>query len=144
MARQFPIRENQQTYSHPYLGQDFDAGMGAGSYQMPKVGVKGGCYHQGVETVPFASAGTRKDGGFYSLMAQPSVADYAPVSTNTWWNWKSREGNDTAFAYVPPSRVPPGEMTYNTYSSYQPRGEGMGGSFYLVVDNNQGKNVVPL
>jgi hypothetical protein len=144
-AQQFPIRENQQTYTHPYTGQDFDAGMGAGSVQMPYVGVRGGCYHQGVQTLPFASAGgINKGGAYYSLMPQPTVADFAPVQQYAWTDWKRYEGNDTAFSYVDKSYAPPPDQSYMANSNYMPKGDGMGGSFYLVVDNNQGRNVVPI
>ena len=29
-ARQFPIMENQQTYTYPYVGEDFEAGLACG------------------------------------------------------------------------------------------------------------------
>ncbi len=143
-ARQFPILENQQTYTYPYVGEDFEAGMGAGSFQYPNVGIKGGCYAQGKPTLPFASAGVNKGGAYFTLMPQPSVADYAPVQQYAWTDWKRYEGNDTAYAYKNQSVMPPPEMSYGTQGSYVPRGEGMGGSFYLVVDNNHAKNVVPI
>ena len=141
-ARQFPINENQQLYTQPM--QDFEAGMGAGSFQYPYVGVRGGCTHQGVPTADFASAGVNKGGAYYSLMPQPSVADYAPVQRYAWIDWKRFEGNDTAYAFVPPERTPPPESSYQQFTPYTPKGEGMGGSFYLVVDSNLRKNVVPL
>jgi len=144
-ARQFPIKENQQIYTHPYVGEDFEAGMGAGVPQMPNVGVKGGCYGQGVPTLPFASAGGGgMQGAYNALMPQPTVADYAPVQQYAWTDWKRYEGNDGAFAFVDKSYTPPPDSSYMANRYYCPKGEGMGGSFYLVVDNNQGRNIVPM
>jgi len=144
-ARQFLINDNQQLYRHPYQGQDFEAGMGAGVPLMPQSGINGGVRGQGVPTLPFASmGGIDKGGAYYHLAPQPSVADYAPIQQYAWTDLHRHQGNDTAFAFVDKSYTPPADGSYQANTTYTPKGEGMGGSFYLVIDNNQGHNIVPL
>jgi hypothetical protein len=144
-ARQFPRLENQQTYQPIYSGMDdFSAGMGT-SHQYVLNGVRGGVSGTPAHaTLPFASiGGGGMQGAYHSLVPLPTTADYAPVQRYAWTDWKRYEGNDTSRVFGDRMVVPPPPGNYQQFNMF-PKGHGMGGSSFLVVDNNHQKNIIPM